>query len=239
MSRRSRREPLSDYSSDSDYEPPPKKENKKQPKEKVPTENERSSGTQSNAPEPVVSKPKRVKLSQSRRLEIIANKRNGIDDPEYSAIQNPATGSWRVCKRKEFLSPTSKIEASSPPNQDIHLTWMNMQASVNESIGNELERLSKKYDKISAKYQEKKEKKQPKEEPEEQRPKAESHMPRAKSEAAVPREEYISPPRRPEPVEYNRTRPVAQRPQYAPQPYRPPPTTVHRYAVRRFNVRDY
>jgi hypothetical protein len=214
--RQKERQPLSDYSSDSYSDPPPKKEKKKpQP---LPTE---------NAAPALVDKPKRVKLSQSRRLEIITNKRNGIEDPEYSAVQNPDTGAWRVSKRKQFLSPTAKVESTSPPGQDIHLTWMNMQASVNESLGNELERLSHKYEKLSHKYQDTKEKKKPK--------------PESKvldlSDPEPPEEPPQPPPQ--QPPQRQPPQPPQRQQQPPPQPQFVKRASVPRYRGKRFDVRDF
>jgi hypothetical protein len=157
-------------SSSSDSEPPPPKKGKISiPKDDPPPP----------PPEPIVSKPKRVKLSSSRRLEIINNKRNGIEDPEYSAVQNPDTGAWRVSKRKTLVSPSAKVEATAgPPNHDILVTWMNMQQNENQGLKEEIRRLGKKYEKIATKYEEKKKPKpEPEPKPEEQRPPMPSPMP--------------------------------------------------------------
>jgi hypothetical protein len=149
------------YYSSSDSEPPPKKEKKKEPKSQKGSIRIKD---ETPVPPPVVSTPKRVKLSQSKRLEVIANKRNGIEDPEYSAVQNPTTGSWRVSKRKTLLAPTTKVEATSaPPGHDILVTWMNMQQNQNEELKDELKRLGRKYEKIASKYEEKKTKTVPEE----------------------------------------------------------------------------
>jgi hypothetical protein len=151
-------------------------------------------------PEPIVSQPKRVKLSQSRRLEIITNKRNGIEDPEYSAVQNPATGAWRVAKRKTMISPTAKVEATAgPPGHDMLVTWMNMQQNENQGLKEEIRKLGKKYEKIASKYEEKKKKPKPK--PEEAEDEEVIEPPK-------PRPTYTPPPHNPPPQ-----RPVYQAPQ--------------------------
>jgi hypothetical protein len=107
---------------------------------------------------PVEKKKVVNRIPPARRMEIIQKKQSGIDDPEFSCVQT-AGGGWRVAKRKFPLDQTPKIEKSSPPGGDVHVTWMNMQQSVNDSLKGELAQLREKYDKLSGKYEEKKTKK--------------------------------------------------------------------------------
>jgi hypothetical protein len=165
----------------------------------------------------------------SRRNEIIQNKMRGIDDPEFSAVQNLSTQTWTVRKRKFPLDQSPKYREdpilvtqpahpapapapAPPPKDDLHLSWINMQSQVNDSLKKELGHLAKKYDKLSSKYEEKKTAKKPPKELEEDL-------------------EEDEPPEYSEPK-----RPLVQRkrdpppPSYAPPPpaYTPPPPPPQR-----------
>jgi hypothetical protein len=141
-----------EYYSSSEEAPPPKKEKKhKEPKEK---HGKIHVATEEQQP----PKPGGARLSQARRLQIIADQQNGVEDPEYLAVQNPNTKTWRVTKRKTLKSPSVKVEATAPspaapPGHDILVTWMNMQQSENEGLKSEMRKLGKKYEKLATKYE--------------------------------------------------------------------------------------
>jgi hypothetical protein len=189
---------------------------------------------------PQEKKPKApvTRIPTARRMEIIQKKQRGIDDPEYSCVQN-ANGSWRVSRRKFPLDQTPKIEQTSPPSSDVHVTWMNMQQSVNDSLKGELAQLREKYEKISSKYEEgKKDKKAP---GKKKAPKKAAKAPGKKK--APPKREKASdsysyysesdnsdtPPPPPPPPQ----------PRYSPPPQAPPRRQVGRYQRSRIDVRDF
>jgi hypothetical protein len=141
-------QPEEEYEYYSEEEQPPPKPEKKKHKPPKPE--------QGRIHVPAPEKPPPSRLSQTRRLQIIADKRQGLEDPEYEAVQNPRTGTWRVTKRKTLYSPAAKVEANSPPapQHDILVTWMNMQQSENEGLKAEMRKLGKKYEKLATKYEE-------------------------------------------------------------------------------------
>jgi hypothetical protein len=186
-------------------------------------------------PKPTVKKAV-VRLSTARRTEIIQNKQRGVDDPEYSCVQT-AAGGWRVSKRKFPLDQTPKIETvAGPAGHDVHVTWMNMQQTVNDSLKSELSLLREKYEKLSGKYEEGKSKK-----PGDKKKKAEEKKADKKPEGKrkppekKPVEEYsysYYSDSEPEP-------PPTRAPTHA-QP-RPPPAHVPppKQSKRSINIRDF
>jgi hypothetical protein len=119
-----------------------------------------------------------ARIPSSRRLDIIAKKMSGIEDPEFNCIQNVRTKSWVVRRRKFPLDQTPRVTKQSgtlppaqveapvqpqtqvpvhPPN-DIAVSWLNQQASVNDSFKRDLEQLAQNYARLADKYEEKKKK---------------------------------------------------------------------------------
>jgi hypothetical protein len=128
-------------------------------------------------PPPPQEKPKRQRLSAARRSDIIAKFQQGYQDPEYEVTFNEANKSYKVAKRKVFTSPTANINTVAPPQHDIHLTYMNMQQEMNQSLRKEIKKLRKDFETIAPKYEEKKkakssyaQKRKPLEEEEEEPP---------------------------------------------------------------------
>jgi hypothetical protein len=161
-----------------------------------------SSSSSSDSSSEEVREPKRTKMTQqtvpqgrariaaSQRLEIIAKKMQGIEDPQFKCIQNTRTKSWVVRKRKFPLDQTPKVDAHSGkvPNSplvpvvpetpshssnEVPVSWLNMQATVNDSLQKTIEKLSANYDKLSEKYVEGK--KRPKKETKTEKP---AHKPK-------------------------------------------------------------
>jgi hypothetical protein len=100
--------------------------------------------------EPKPEKPKRQRLSNMRREQIIARFKQGAEDPEYEVSES--NGTFRVSKRKSFYSPSAKIDSGQG---DIHLKWMNLQTQMNEALTHDLHKLRKKYEKLSEQYEQK------------------------------------------------------------------------------------
>jgi hypothetical protein len=184
-------------------------------------------------------------------MEIVQKKQSGIDDPEYSCVQT-AGGGWRVAKRKFPLDQTPKIEKTSPPGSDVHLTWMNMQQSVNDSLKGELAQLRDKYDKLSGKYEEKKTKKgEKKMEKKVVKKKAEKKVEKKRPPPPPPPkvvEEYSyyssddePPPPPPRPQQKLPQPPRPQPPRLQPTPKYVPPRKppVGKYVRPTLNVRDF
>jgi hypothetical protein len=105
---------------------------------------------------PPQEKPKRQRLSAARRSDIIAKFQQGYQDPEYEVSFNESNKSYKVVKRKAFTSPTANVNAVAPPQHDIHLTYMNMQQEINQSLRKEIKKLRKDFETIAPKYEEKK-----------------------------------------------------------------------------------
>jgi hypothetical protein len=157
----------SDDSSDSseDISPPPKK--KKAPAEK----------------KPPAEKAPQIRLATGKRLEIISMKERGIEDPEYSCSKT-TTGKWIVKRRKMPLDqsphldttagtmkipdlqrvptkeiPKEEIPQEKPKKDDLQLSWINMQATVNDSLKRDLVSLSEKYERLAQKEERRKKEK--------------------------------------------------------------------------------
>jgi hypothetical protein len=102
----------------------------------------------------------------------------GIEDPEFNCVQNAHTKSWVVRRRKFPIDQTPRVNKQSgtlppapvetpsqpqvqvpvhPPN-DIAVSWLNQQATVNDSLKRDLEQLSQNYARLADKYEEKKKK---------------------------------------------------------------------------------
>jgi hypothetical protein len=134
----------------SDDEPKKKKKTKKQ---KQPPKSERIIEriveVEKKKPDPIPEpKPKAPRLTKARREQIIESFNQGREDGEYSVTKLP-NGSFRVSKRKEFFSPTTKIDSG---NGEVQMKWMNLQTQMNESLTNDIHKLRKKYDKLATKY---------------------------------------------------------------------------------------
>jgi hypothetical protein len=133
-----------------------------------------------SVPAPEAPKRARVRIPANRRLEVIQNKTNGIEDPEYEATRRGT--SWVVTRRKMPLDQTAKMqspilpkkkpERPPPPpppepvkkkEENLHLSWANEQASITNSLKKDLTSLSEKYDELAQKYEKHKAKKQKKE----------------------------------------------------------------------------
>jgi hypothetical protein len=116
------------------------------------------------------------RLAAEKRLAVIALKEKGIEDPEYRATRS-AAGRWTVKKRKFPIdqSPDLDRTAGSPPlrmpepapspiapepapqkKDSLDLNWINMQATVNDSLKRDLESLSEKYEKLAQKEEKRK-----------------------------------------------------------------------------------
>jgi hypothetical protein len=164
----------------------------------------------------------RIRLAPSRRTEVIQKKIQGIEDPEYSCSHNVATNTYTVRKRKFPLDQSPKLQepipkpeptpvpepVKEPPKPDLNMTWINMQATVNDSLKKELVSLSQKYDKLSSKYETKKKEKPVKsdrtEEQDERRQKVYRERPRQPDPVVAPIPE---PPRQPPPPQRPQLRP--------------------------------
>jgi outer membrane murein-binding lipoprotein Lpp len=113
----------------------------------------------------------RVRLPISRRSEIIDKRKRGIDDHEYSCVQNPKTKTWIVRKRNFPLDqtirhetpipltkePVKEVEAPKevPKKDDLELSYANSQAG-SDKLTKQLDELSAKFDRLSEKYEAKK-----------------------------------------------------------------------------------
>jgi hypothetical protein len=133
----------------------PRKEEKQKP-EKLQPEPVKQEIVQPVQPPPQ-EKPKPQKLTKVRRAELIAKFKQGIQDPEYEVMQKE-NNTFRVAKRKTFYTPSASVEAVSTGGKtnEIPITWMNMQETMNQSLLKEVKHLRKKFEKISDKYEEKK-----------------------------------------------------------------------------------
>jgi hypothetical protein len=125
-------------------------------------------------------------------MEVIAQKVKGIDDPEFSCVQNAKSKSWIVRRRKFPLDQTPRLEAQSgtptppshlvptseqprqaPQQTDSNVAYLNQQPAANDDLRNYLKMLGDKFDHMADKYEEghKKAKKQkPKEKKREPEP---------------------------------------------------------------------
>jgi hypothetical protein len=129
-----------------------------------------------NAPDEDPPKKTYQRLATDKRLAVIALKERGIEDPEYRATKS-AAGRWTVKKRKVPIDqspdldrtaghptlPPVKAPAPEPaPEPEVHkkdsldLNWINMQATVNDSLKRDLETLSEKYEKLAQKEEKRK-----------------------------------------------------------------------------------
>jgi hypothetical protein len=127
-------------------------------------------------PKPKTEKPKRNRIPQSKRVEVIQKAIEGKLDPEYSAKKNGK--SWIVRRRDFPLDQTPKLDDAipstvnhAPPkptpdeeppkrrDDDLHLSYVNQQASINSKLSKDLESLSQKYDQLAEKYERHKRKK--------------------------------------------------------------------------------
>jgi hypothetical protein len=125
--------------------------------------------------QPAKTQP-RIRLPTGKRLEIISAKERGIEDPEYQASKS-ATGKWIVKKRKFPIdqsprldttagTPALKIEEKNvqevveivpeKKKDDLQLSWINMQATVNDSLKRDLKALSEKYERLAQKEEKRK-----------------------------------------------------------------------------------
>jgi hypothetical protein len=130
--------------------------------------------TKKTAKKPAEEKPKkpRNRIPQGRRMEVIQRAIEGKQDPEYSASKKGT--SWVVRRRELPLDqtarleapiappkkPVEKVEEEPPKKQDeLHLSYVNQQASINSKLSKDLEALSEKYDYLAEKYERHKRKK--------------------------------------------------------------------------------
>jgi uncharacterized protein YdcH (DUF465 family) len=145
-----------ELSSDSYYSDEPKPPKKKQKKQPPPST--------------------RSRIPSSRRLEVISKKIQGVEDPEFSCVQNASKKSWVVRRRKFPLDQTPKIEAQSgtvPPPQPVqqpepphqapqqtnsNVSWLNQQPAGNDDLRRDLKMLADKFDRMADKYEEQKKK---------------------------------------------------------------------------------
>jgi hypothetical protein len=159
---------------------------KKPVKKPEPEAPERDAGVppEVKGPSAPVLKKVYVRIPEDKRQEIIALKERGIDDPEYQATRS-AKGRWTVKKRKIPIdqSPHLNTDAGTPPmpvqvrpifgvardsepvptkdpeepkKDNLELSWINMQATVNDSLKRDLELLSEKYEKLAQKEEKRK-----------------------------------------------------------------------------------
>jgi hypothetical protein len=147
-----------DYSSDDEPKPkqqqPKEKKPKKQPKPPPEPKPVRRNERMLKAIPPAPPPQPNARLTKVRRQQIIDNFELGKEDPEYSVVKK-ADGGFRVSKRKSFFTPTANIDTSSPkkPPADVHMTWMNLQTQMNESLTHDVRKLRKKYEKLADKYE--------------------------------------------------------------------------------------
>lgn len=176
-SRKAQRYDDSDSSDSSDSSPPPPK---KRYVRTVPPP---------KAEAPPKEKKPRTRLPTGRRLEIIQNKERGIEDPEYSCSKS-ANGRYIVKKRAFPLDQSPHLDTTAgtmaipdlqrvqttlapvkepvkeiipeKPAKDLQLSWINMQATVNDSLKRDLEALSAKYERLAEKEEKRKKEKKAK-----------------------------------------------------------------------------
>jgi hypothetical protein len=158
-------------------EPKPKVKEAKKPEPQEPVAPPPASGG-SQGPE-VKSTPKKVyeRLASDKRAEIIKLKERGIEDPEYQATRS-AAGRWTVKRRKIPIDQSPHLDtdagtrplppkATKPPEPEpapepapkkdnLELSWINMQATVNDSLKRDLEALSERYEKLAQKEEKRK-----------------------------------------------------------------------------------
>jgi hypothetical protein len=121
------------------------------------------------------------RLASDKRKEIISLKERGIEDPEYQATRSAAgrwtvkkrkipidqsphlntdAGTPPFPPRAQAPAPVSVPasggshgpEPAPPPKKDnLDLNWINMQATVNDSLKRDLELLSERYEKLAQK----------------------------------------------------------------------------------------
>jgi hypothetical protein len=158
----------SDSSDSSSDEPPPKRRVRKvvEPKKSDPKE-------------PKTSAP-RVRLPQAKRMQVIQDKEKGIEDPEYSCSKS-STGRWTVKRRKMPIDQSPHLDTTAgtpqlplkvavklpeeapkevpqekPKKEDLQISWINMQATVNDSLKRDLQTLSAKYERLAQKEEKRK-----------------------------------------------------------------------------------
>jgi hypothetical protein len=155
----------SSSSSSSDSEPPPKKRKAREPVEKA------------------VKAPARSRLPQAKRMQVIELFQKGHQDPEYSCNKS-ATGRYIVKRRKMPIDQSPHLDVTAgqspmkipelqraqtapivepveekPKKEDLQLSWINMQATVNDSLKRDLESLSEKYERLAQKEERRKKEK--------------------------------------------------------------------------------